>query len=201
MKEYDDLDILEWISIVEEEINVKSDRAMVVTCASILDAQLEILLRKFLIRDKKIDMRLFGSNNALSTFSSKQSMCYYLGIISEYEFDTIEIIRKIRNRFAHEFKIKKMTDDQSIVDLCNNLALPSKLYIPETLKINNGKIVENLDNPLQDLDVQERFIRVFKNLTMYLNYRSIEISDIRREKYENLTVVEMFKDTKKKNMI
>lgn len=196
MKVKDDVDILKWIRIVEEEINVKSDRAMVVTSASILDSQLEMLLRAFMISDDKIDERLFNANGALATFSSKNSMCYYLGIISEYEYKTIETIRKIRNRFAHEIEIKKMSDDQSIINLCNNLTLSKEMYMPEIIKIENGCIEDFDVDPLKNTDIQTKFIRVFKNLTMYLDYRIVETSEVKRKKYKNLSFLQLLKDSK-----
>lgn len=191
-----DVDILKWISIVEEEIDLKSDRAMVVTSASILDTQLEMLLRKFMIEDNKIEERLFNNTSALSTFSAKNSMCYYLGIISKYEFENIEIIRKIRNRFAHEIEIKKMNDDQSIIDLCNNLTLPKELYMPETIQVKNGDILDLNKEPLENIDIQTRFMKVFKNITMYLDYRSAEVSETKRTEYKNMTFIEFLKDAK-----
>ncbi|MBO5349672.1 MAG: hypothetical protein J6A89_07645 [Clostridia bacterium] len=194
----DDVDILKWISIVEEEINVKSDRAMVITSASILDSQLEMLLKEFMITDSKIDERLFNANSSLATLSAKNSMCYYLGIISENEYKNIEIIRKIRNRFAHEIEIKKMCNDQAIIDLCNNLTLTKEMYMPETITIRDGRVPELEVEPLENIDTQTKFIRVFKNITMYLNYRSIELSAIKRKEYKNLPFLELIKNTKKR---
>lgn len=198
VKDSAEIDVLKWLHIVEEEINLKSDRAMVVTSASILDTQLEMLLRKFMIKDNKIEERLFNNAGALATFSAKNSMCYYLGLISKYEFENIEIIRKIRNRFAHEIEIKKMNDDQSIIDFCNNFTLPKELYIPEIVHMKDGKILELIKEPIENIDIQTRFMRVFKNITMYLDYRNIEISEIKRNEYKNMKCIELLKDGKNK---
>lgn len=194
-----EIDILRWIDIVEEEINLKYDRALVITSASILETQLEKILKCFMLSDNKIDERLFTNNAPLATFSSKNSMCYYIGIISEYEYKTIETIRKIRNKFAHEIEIKKMSDSQSIIDLCNNLTIPKELYIQEELVFEqNGKLKSMEKEPLKNVDIQTKFIKVFKNLTMYLEYRTIEIYEMKRIEYKNVSYIQMMKDSKEK---
>lgn len=195
----EDIDVLKWMSIVEEEINVKSDRALIITIASILDIQLEKLLKNFMINNSKIDENLFKGNAPLSTFSSKISICYNLGLISKYEYQTIEIIKKIRNRFAHDIEIKKMTDNQAIMDLCNKLTIPKKLYIPPTLIFTNtGKLKKIDTEPLSNIDISTKLVKVFKNLTMYLEYRIIEISEFKRKEYENVSCLQLLKDMKKR---
>lgn len=195
----DDVDILKWISIVEEEINVKSDRALVIAIASILDIQLEKLLKEFMIQDNKIDENIFNQNAPLSNFSSKISMCYYLGLISRYEYNTLNIIRKIRNKLAHEIEIKRMNENQSIVDLSKKLTIPDKIYIPNILVFSENENIKNQDTELlEDTDIQQKIIRVFKNLTMYLEYRIIEIYEVKRCEYENISVLELMEQSKDK---
>ena len=195
----DDVDILKWICIVEEEINVKSDRALVITIASILDTQLEKLLKEFMIQDNKIDENIFNQNAPLSNFSSKISMCYYLGLISKYEYNTLNIIRKIRNKLAHEIEIKRMNENQSIVDLSKKLTIPDKIYIPNILVFSENENIKNQDTELlEDTDIQQKIIRVFKNLTMYLEYRIIEIYEVKRREYENISVLELMEQSKDK---
>lgn len=191
----DQIDVLRWINIVREEINDKSDRALVITIASILDVQLEKVLKTFFINDSKIDEKLFGSNSPLSTFSSKNSMCYYLGIISKYEYNTIEIIRKIRNKFAHEIETKNMSDNQSIVDLCDNLKIPKELYIPESITFSkDGKIKQVNKQNFEKMEIKAKFIKVFENITMYLEYRIVEILKQKRIEYKNISYLQTLKD-------
>ena len=195
----DDIDILKWISIVEEEINIKSDRALVITIASILDTQLEKILKEFMIHDKKVDDKIFNNNSPLSNFSSKVSMCYYLGLISEYEYKTLETIRKIRNILAHEIEIKKMNDSQSIVDLCNMLTIPEKICIPDKLMFSeNEDMKKNDEKPLTSIDIQSKLIKVFKNLTIFLEYRIIETYNVKRTEYKNISLLQLLEDSKER---
>ena len=39
----------------------------------------------------------------------------------------------------------------------------------------NGKLKSMEKEPLKNVDIETKFIKVFKNLTMYLEYRTIEI--------------------------
>ena len=57
------------------------------------------ILKEFMLEDKKRDEELFKNQMPLSSFSSKISMCYYLGLISEY-FYCKQIRRNICDKCA-----------------------------------------------------------------------------------------------------
>lgn len=183
-------DIVKWISLVEEEINVKSDRALIITIAAILDMQLENLLKNFMIADSKRDEKLFNNNSPMSNFSAKISVCYYLGLISKYDYNILEKIRKIRNIFAHEIEIKKMDDSQAIKDLCNNLNIPKDMYIPDNFIFSQKDCIEHFDNE----SLTNKIIKVFKNLTVYLEYRKVDIYESKRTMYENISYVQLLEN-------
>lgn len=193
MSKEERVDIIKWMKIVDEEINVKSDRALVITIGSILDTQLEFLLKSFLIKDNKTDERLFN-NSSLSNFGSKILMCYYLGIISKYEYETLEIIRKIRNIFAHEIEIKKLEDSQSISDLCKTLTIPKEMYIPDNFfySVKQEKI------KFEDMSLSEKLIKIFKNMTIYLEFRKVDLFESRRTEYKNLSFVQLLEESMRK---
>ena len=65
-----------------------------------------------------------GGNAILSTFSSKITFAYYLGLISEHERKTLDCIRKIRNKAAHEISILSGSVSDSINNMCLNLEIP-----------------------------------------------------------------------------
>lgn len=81
-----------------------SDRSCVIVAASYIDELLGHLLRYFLTSpsSEKEDKELFSGYGPLSSFSSKIVLSYRLGLISNYEYKTLQIIRKIRNSFAHD---------------------------------------------------------------------------------------------------
>lgn len=194
MSKEEKVDITKWMKIVDEEINVKSDRALVITIGSILDTQLESLLKSFLIKDNKRDEKLFNNNSPLSNFSSKISMCYYLGIISKYEYEALEIIRKIRNIFAHEIEIKKLEDSQSIRDLCKILNIPEDIYIPDNFFISGKEEIIKFE----DMSLSEKIIKVFKNMTIYLEFRKVDLFESKRIEYKNLSFVQLLEECMRK---
>lgn len=82
-------------------LTVESDRGCALFASSYLDKALSDLLYCSLIQDSKIESDLFEGNSPLSTFSSRIKLAYYLGKISAVEKRDLDLIRKIRNDFAH----------------------------------------------------------------------------------------------------
>lgn len=182
-KNIDTIDYIKWMNIVNKEIENQSDRALVLLCAAIIDEQLEFILKTFLIEDNQIQERIFDSNAPLSTFSAKNNFCFYLGLISKHEYNTINTIRKIRNKFAHEILINTFDDDDSIKGLCSNLSIPNRLYVPDTIIVKNNHIQNLEDEPLKGKSLKERFILTFKYITQYLNSRYLDVFPIKRKEY------------------
>ncbi len=93
----------EIINLVAEFEN-ESDRATVILGVAKLDKQLRTLLIKTLHHHTKNDDDLFDNDSPLSSFSAKIKLSYRLNLIDKNFFDTLNLIRKIRNNFAHEYK-------------------------------------------------------------------------------------------------
>lgn len=182
-KNIDTIDYIKWMNVVNKEIENQSDRALVLLCAAIIDEQLEFILKTFLIEDNQIQERIFDNNAPLSTFSAKNNFCYYLGLISKHEYNTINTIRKIRNKFAHEILINTFDDDASIKGLCSNLSIPNGMYVPDTIIVKNSHIQNLEDEPLKGKSLKERFVLTFKYITQYLNSRYLDIFPIKRKEY------------------
>lgn len=136
--------ILEKISLFNKEIETASDRACAIVCAAFLDDLMQELLLEFLCDDSNTqNNKLFNQNGPLATFSSKIFLAYRLGLIGRYEYDCLNLIRRIRNNFAHDLSIDSF-ECESIRELLSN-NLPSKellppISIPISYK-DNGTIV------------------------------------------------------------
>lgn len=102
------------------ELEKESERGSVLLATSYLENLLEEILRKRLLGNKKHLDSLFDYTGPLGTFSSRISLTYSLGIISENEFNDLSIIRKIRNDFSHNPTIIKFSA-QKISSLCDKL--------------------------------------------------------------------------------
>ena len=86
-----------------DDFQKESDRAAAVLAVSYLDDLLkQLLLHRF--TNKNREDELFGGMGPLSTFSAKITMSYAYGLIDKNLKDDMNIIRHIRNEFAHEFK-------------------------------------------------------------------------------------------------
>lgn len=172
-------DFVEWLQIVQSEIIDENNRSTVIVCASILDTQLENLLKNVFYTDKNTDEKLFsGANAILSTFSSKITMAYYLKIISENEMKMLNEIRKIRNMYAHEINISKGQVSDSIKDRCLNLIIPEGMFVPIEAFIGNINQIDLTYNPNDEKDPMKRFINLFFCLAQYLFLHNIEFLKI-----------------------
>src|SRR5882724_12017155 len=71
---------------------------------------LKEILVAFLMKEKIVDELFEGGNAPLGTFSSRAKLAYTLALISEPEFHDIDLIRRIRNEFAHDTKASFAND-------------------------------------------------------------------------------------------
>jgi DNA-binding MltR family transcriptional regulator len=91
------------ITQISEDLKKESDRAAAVLAASFLETQLEALLKKVLIDHKSRDS-MFGVYAPLGSFSAKISAAFLMGLIPEDIYKDLNLIRKIRNEFAHRYE-------------------------------------------------------------------------------------------------
>lgn len=95
----------EVLSKVPASLGHESDRGCVIFGTALLSESLEELLRASFRRgpeDAKLIDSLFEGYAPLSTFSAKLQLAYALGILPRHLREKIELVRRIRNEFAHE---------------------------------------------------------------------------------------------------
>lgn len=85
-----------------EEFSSESDRAAVILGAAKLDILLFQLLQKVLRPSTTRNDELLEGDSPLGTFSSRALLCHRLGLIDDELFRSINLVRRIRNSFAHE---------------------------------------------------------------------------------------------------
>lgn len=110
---------------VNAELVDSSDRVAVLVGATILDMQLERLLRGFFVDDEQEVNKLIASANQsapLSSFSARIRTAYCLGLIHKSERDDLSAIREIRNVFAHNI-LNCTFDNSDVVKICKNWVL------------------------------------------------------------------------------
>lgn len=120
------------------ELLSQSDRGAAVLGGAYIDADLgEALKSKLrdlnLSNKETLHKRLFRHNGPLSTFSARIDMAFALYLIGEKTRHDLDIIRGIRNDFAHDLEVgspdKGLTFlSQPVADRCNNLWFPKNEY-------------------------------------------------------------------------
>lgn len=98
----------------------ETDRGCALVAAAYLDEELEKLLRAFFIDDKKIADALLNNESALGSFSSRIKIGLALGLLSRDIYRELELVRKIRNEFAHVSHVL-MFNSSPVRDWCFNL--------------------------------------------------------------------------------
>ncbi len=106
------------------ELNKESDRGCVMVACSYLDELLRRTLLAFLVEvPTSVDL-VEGFNAPLGTMSTRAAAAYSLGLIREKEFKELEILRRLRNRFAHGVHVS--FDMQDVKALCQNLTMSAR---------------------------------------------------------------------------
>lgn len=86
------------------EFNKESDRGAALNAAAVIDEWLQNILEAFLANNKSAKDLVSGFNAPLGDFSSKAVAAHALGLVQDNEFHEINLIRKIRNEFGHNWK-------------------------------------------------------------------------------------------------
>lgn len=169
---------IEYKDFYDEIHYSKSDRACVIVSAAAIDDSLKALLSTFMVK-YKLD-ELFSGNGPLSTFSSKIKMSYNLGLISKQEHDLIEIIRRIRNDYAHKKDYFSLDERR---DQITHLSIERKLYANLVTKRPKKIIIPKIDSS----SPREVFEIAVITLCHMLNARRISIIGKRRQIPDNYT--------------
>lgn len=111
-----------------EDMLSGSDRAVAIQGAALVDSQLRAaLLQKFDNRDY-VGQALSG-REFLSSFSARITAARMLGLFSDRLAADLQIIRKVRNDFAHD-PVAMSFATPSILDRCKNLTVPVENIMP-----------------------------------------------------------------------
>ncbi len=85
-----------------QEINQeKNDRGAAILVVTNVENALRICLQNILVNQDVLHDNLFGINAPMSSFDSKIRMSYALGIIGSEMRKNLDVIRSVRNAFAH----------------------------------------------------------------------------------------------------
>jgi len=162
---------------VENELyGSKSDRATVVLFGSFVDAHLERLVRSKLRKELNSEDRnsLFEYNGPMSSFSSKILMAYALDIIGPVTRKDLDLMRLLRNEFAHS-RIPLSFKTPEVMSVCKEFKI---IDLPESQAGYFFKDATKRYKHIRDnQDAKTRFISTCHNIS----YRMVVKRDGVRE--------------------
>jgi hypothetical protein len=92
-----------WCDFFEKEVRAESPRAMAILSVAVLEEALTCLVRGALLPcPTSVDPLFDGGYVPLGTFSAKIDFAGRMGLISAGVSQSLHLIRKIRNDFAHD---------------------------------------------------------------------------------------------------
>ena len=121
----------------------KNDRGAAILMAAIVENALQIAIeRRLSIGEGEYDL-LFGNDGSISTFSDKIRIGSALAIYGEKTKGTLNLLRHLRNAFAHaQVPINFMTEQ--VVKACNIMEVPS---LPQSAGLMHYALDNATDSP------------------------------------------------------
>ena len=113
-------DHIEDLASFLKELQKETDRGLPLVGTSLIDEKLRDTLEAFFLSGKSSKKLLDEPNAPLGTFSGRLEACYVLGLIDDYEYSEINLLRKVRNEFAHSRHGTSFKTDK-IQGLCSTL--------------------------------------------------------------------------------
>jgi Mannitol repressor len=110
------------VLVFRHALTKESDRGCALFATAYLDKTLSDLLFLSVVYggSRKMEKDLFDLNSPLGTFSARITMAYYMGKISKAVRRDLDLLRAIRNKFAHHPKIVTF-DDDAVANQCKEL--------------------------------------------------------------------------------
>lgn len=87
-----------------EVVGSHDDRGLVLSLAAFAEDTLGRLLIAYLREEKQAKELVEGFNAPLGTFSARIKVAFSLGLLHREQYDNLEILRRIRNSFAHNWQ-------------------------------------------------------------------------------------------------
>lgn len=107
-------------------LNSESPRGGVLVATSFIESLLHKVIEAFLIEGKPAEQLVKGFNAPIGSLSAKIAMAAALGLITERERRECDLIRRVRNKFAHN--VHPTFDDDDVKDICQELTFRAMPY-------------------------------------------------------------------------
>jgi DNA-binding MltR family transcriptional regulator len=153
-----------------DQIKVLSERGGAIISVSHLDEQLTSLLKAFFVNDPKAADQMLEDPGPLSSFWARIELAFLLGLISSRERRMLNLMRKIRNDFAHGSAPVSFSQSP-VKERCLEL---------------DAKVLESLESKVQDYpNPEKKFFAAFSFMLIVLVHRREQLT--RREEAESIS--------------
>ncbi|PYS20758.1 MAG: hypothetical protein DMF72_20090 [Acidobacteria bacterium] len=103
-----------------DEFQKETDRSTAIIGAAFLDEHLKQLLANFMVDDSNEVKQLLSQESPLGSFGARIRAAYCLGLISRQYFESLKLIKDVRNAFAHQ--LHGLTfENKDVADACKKL--------------------------------------------------------------------------------
>ena len=166
---------------ISERFEKECSRGVCVLLSELLDVTLSDLLSLRLVnKDNMIKDFITGTN-----FDNRIKLSYLVGIIKYSEYEDLQIIRNIRNKFAHiskkhlpDFSFIKHFEDKDISSLIN------KLNIMKIARDARQAFDREAGTPSHgEFDYRQKFVLASSIILLFLNDRFQKIAKINEFKF------------------
>jgi hypothetical protein len=127
-----DIEIAHMESAIRE-MDAGSDRSSALVAAAFVEQNLEIALQCRLKRDDAINKEMFRVSGPLGTFSGKIHMGFMIGLYEKAAWSELDLIRKIRNEFAHKLDCVDFASSDRVTSWANRLSLADIINISSSI--------------------------------------------------------------------
>jgi len=166
---------MEWVHVSKDvesalnEIETEGDRAAAIVAATFVDEHLALVIRHSLHQNKKIADEMFSNSGPLGTFSSKINLAFLIGVFSAKCHKELNIIKRIRNLFAHDLALRGF-ESQQVKDIVKNLVRhESKFTITNLDRQGHKRTLVYAPESTPSLNSRDRYIRSCKYYTAVLS--------------------------------
>jgi hypothetical protein len=112
------------IEFITETNSEKNDRGAAILLATNVENALHGTIVAMLRAQRTKE--LFGANSALGSFANKIQMAYAMDIFGDETKHNLDIVRTVRNAFAHA-KIPIKFDTMQVKEACSHLVIPKPI--------------------------------------------------------------------------
>jgi DNA-binding MltR family transcriptional regulator len=155
------------IPAMEEEFYLGTDRPAVILQASNADDIVRRVLRAKMRRNLSKDAadRIFEGNGPLANFSNRVAIAHALGLIGNVFRHDLDLIRELRNGFAH-VRLPMTLETPQIAEMCKHLKLPDNEKLRRWPTVIASKLPFDADADYQK--PRARFIMSCHTISVHL---------------------------------